>query len=245
MYKVVIVDDEQQIVEGITNLFPWEQRGFEVAAFFQSPVEAYQYLKVNKADVLLCDIEMPEVNGIELIEKLNESGIKVVFISGFNNYEYFRGAIRNKVEDYLLKPIKYHELSECLQKIKDQLDRENTRVEEEKPQGYYDQIIDGVKAYIEESYQNASLEKAAEKTGLSAGYLSRIFKEYSGKGFLEYLTDVRMKKACEFLDDYHNKSYDVAYHVGYENPKNFSRAFKAYYGKTPSEYRKQNTNETT
>ncbi|HRM61591.1 MAG TPA: helix-turn-helix transcriptional regulator, partial [Gemmiger qucibialis] len=68
--------------------------------------------------------------------------------------------------------------------------------------------------------------------------LSRVFKEKSGTSFSELLLKTRMEKACEMLADIHYKSYDIAYYVGYDNPKNFSRAFKAYYGQSPSEYRK-------
>ena len=79
--------------------------------------------------------------------------------------------------------------------------------------------------------------------GMSSGYLSKIFKEKAGIGFQEYLTEVRMKKACELLDNIQFKSYDVAFYVGYDNPKNFSRAFKTYYGITPKEYRNHKKTE--
>ena len=75
--------------------------------------------------------------------------------------------------------------------------------------------------------------------GLSPSHLSRTFKEKSGTGFAELLVQVRMEKASEMLSDVRCKSYEVAYEVGYDNPKNFSRAFKTYYGKSPSEYRKE------
>jgi YesN/AraC family two-component response regulator len=94
-----------------------------------------------------------------------------------------------------------------------------------------------VKGYIEENYREASLEEAAIAVNLSPSYLSRIFKEKCGFGFSDYLIRVRMEKACELLSDIRYKSYDIAYYIGYDNPKNFSRAFKTYYGKTPKEYR--------
>ncbi len=236
MYKIIIIDDEEKIAEGIAHLFPWEQMGFSVAAYFQSGRKALEFLKNNHVDVLVSDIEMPDISGLELCEKLSEDSIRIVFISSYQNYEYFRSAIRYKVEDYLLKPIKFQELSECFRKIKEKLDQENHSAQDS-PVAYYDQIIREVKNYIEQHYQDASQNEAAALVGMSSGYLSKIFKEKSGKGFMEYLTEVRMKKACELLDNIQYKSYDVAYYVGYDNPKNFSRAFKAYFGMTPKEYR--------
>lgn len=236
MYKIIIIDDEEKIAEGIAHLFPWEQMGFTVAAYFQSGRKALEYLKAHPVDVLVSDIEMPDISGLELCERLSETSVRIVFISSYQNYEYFRSAIRYKVEDYLLKPIKFQELSECFGKIKEELDREN-HASAEAPVAYYDQIVREVKNYIEQHYRDASQDEAAALVGMSSGYLSRIFKEKSGQGFMEYLTEVRMKKACELLDNIQFKSYDVAYYVGYDNPKNFSRAFKAHFGMTPKEYR--------
>ena len=184
----------------------------------------------------MSDVEMPDLNGIELCRLIQDMNVLVVFISSYQNYEYFRSAIQYRVEDYLLKPIKSGDILNCFGKIKEKLDLENQVKREETPT-YYEQIIGQVKGYLEENYKEASLEEAAVLVNLSPSYLSRIFKEKSGLGFSDYLTRVRMEKACELLNDIRYKSYDIAYYIGYDNPKNFSRAFKAYYGKTPMEYR--------
>ncbi len=102
MYQMVIVDDEEKIVEGIANLFPWEQIGFSVT-FFSEARKALDYMESHPVDVLMSDIEMPGINGIELCRRILDKDIKVVFISSYQNYEYFRYAIQFRVEDYLLK----------------------------------------------------------------------------------------------------------------------------------------------
>ena len=66
MYRLIIIDDEQKILEGLTNLFPWEQIGFIVDGAFSSSGKALDYLSNNPVDVVMSDIEMPEMNGIEL-----------------------------------------------------------------------------------------------------------------------------------------------------------------------------------
>jgi len=239
MYRLVIVDDEEKITEGIANLFPWGELGFEVVKACSKSVDALDYIQNNPVDVLLSDIEMPDLNGIELCAQIQDKNIKIVFISSYQKYEYFRSAILYQVEDYLLKPIKFEELRKCFAKIREKLDKAHG-VNQEKPtenETYYEKIISEVKKYIIENYRDCTLEEAASRVNLSPGYLSTIFKEKSGQGFQDYLVDYRMQKACEFLDDIKFKSYEVAYYIGYSNPKNFSRAFKAYYGKTPNEYR--------
>ncbi|MEY8354501.1 response regulator [Lachnospiraceae bacterium 54-53] len=235
MYRLVIVDDEVKIAEGIANLFPWEQIGFDVV-YFHKGKDALDHICSNPVDVLMSDVEMPDLNGIELCRQVRDKKVKVVFISSYQNYEYFRSAIQYQVEDYLLKPIKSGDILNCFGKIKEKLDREN-RISRAETPTYYEQIIGQVKGYIEENYKEASLEEAAVLVNLSPSYLSRVFKEKSGLGFSDYLTRVRMEKACELLNDIRYKSYDIAYYIGYDNPKNFSRAFKAYYGKTPKEFR--------
>jgi Response regulator containing CheY-like receiver domain and AraC-type DNA-binding domain len=240
MYKLVIADDEEKILEGIANLFPWQQIGFQVVGRFTNGKEVLLYLEKNQVDVILSDIEMPFMDGITLIKELSKyNGIKIVLFSSYQNYEYFRSAIQFQVFDYLLKPINFNELITCFERLKDELDRDGC-VKTELPKSYYNQIVANVTSYLKENYKNASLEDAALRVNMSPSYLSKIYKEKSGVSFSDKLLEIRMEKACEFLRDIKFKSYEIADYVGYDNPTNFSRAFKAYYNLTPKEYRNRN-----
>jgi two-component system response regulator YesN len=240
MYKVVIADDEEKILEGIANLFPWQKIGFQVVGTFLNGRDLLQNLQEQAVDVVLSDIEMPFMNGITLANELSKkSEIKIVLFSSYQNYEYLRAAIQSKVFDYLLKPINFNELTECFERLKQKLDEEHC-VETKLSSSYYKQIMDKVTQYLEENFQNATLEKAALLVSMSPSYLSKIYKDKSGMSFSDKLLDIRMKKACELLTDISYKSYDIAYYVGYDNPTNFSRAFKAHYNMTPKEYRMGN-----
>lgn len=192
MYQLVIVDDEDKIVEGIANLFPWEQLGFQVT-WFSRPLKALEYVKTHQVHVLMSDIEMPEMNGLELCKQLQDSDIKIVFISSHQNYEYFRYAIQYRVEDYLLKPIKSGDILNCFGKIRQQLD-EKYAVTQETPVTYYDQVISKVKEYIKENYKEASLEDAAVQVSLSPSYLSRISRKNAVWDFLIILPKQEWKK---------------------------------------------------
>lgn len=238
VYKLIIIDDEEKIASGMAQLFPWQNIGFEVEQVFTGARAALAYLEHHPVDVVLTDIEMPDMNGLELSRQLMQyPDIQKVFFSSYSNYEYFRAALQSGVTDYLMKPVAYSALLECFEKIRSRLDA-RTAQPEEVPKAYYDQIIYSVKQYLKTNYRNATLEEAAARVNLSSSYLSRIFKEKSGIGFSDLLLKIRMEKACELLEDIQYKSYDIAYYVGYDNPKNFSRAFKAYYHMSPSEYRK-------
>ncbi len=237
MYRMVITDDEEKILEGISELFPWNNIGFQVVAKFTDAKSALSYIESNPVDVVMSDISMPDMNGIELTKELKRfPHIKVVLFSSYKDYEYMRAAILYETCDYLLKPIRYEELVTCFERIKARLDEENV-TEVNRPKTYYNEIIQRVDDYLINNYRKASLEGAAEAVGLSPNYLSKIYKEKSGSGFMERLNKIRMEKARELLMDPSYKHYEVAFYVGYDNPKNFSRAFKAYFNVSPMEYR--------
>lgn len=237
MYTLVIVDDEQKILDGLADLFPWENIGFEVLGRFTSATAALEFIEKNPVDVVMTDIKMPGMDGLSFAEKIKSDPDRmVVILSSYSDYEFMRRALKVEVEDYLLKPINYGELSECFEKLKGILDEKN-QVTEEDNAPYYDKIIRLIDSYIDDNYQRANLVNAAENVGISAGYLSKIYKEKKGIGFQEQLSCVRMKKAVSMLLDPSYKSYEIAYNVGYDSPKNFTRAFKAYFGVTPRDYR--------
>lgn len=237
MYKLIIVDDEKIIVDGIREIFPWNNIGFEVAGGFTHANDALEFLENEKVDVVLTDISMPDIDGLELAKRLKKhSDLLVIILSSYSNYNYMRQALQIDIVDYLLKPVSYGELLECFEKAKDILDRRNP-VHEEMEETYYGKMLSIVDDYLETNFQNAKLVEAAEAAGISANYLSKIYKQKKGIRFLDKLHQIRMEKAAELLMTPEIKGYEIAYCVGYDSPKNFTRAFKAYYHVTPSEYK--------
>ena len=239
MYRLIIIDDEPRIAEGMAQLFPWNNIGFEVVRSFTSALEALDFLEEQPVDVVLSDIQMPDMTGLELCRKLlDREKLQVVLFSSYQNYEYLRSAIQMGVADYLLKPLTYQALTECFTSLKKKLD-ESSPGEPEKPRNYYENLISQVDEYIRGHLQEATLTRCAKRVALSPSYLSRVYKDYSGKNFMDRLLELRMEKACQLLDNPDYRAYDVAYDVGYDSPNNFSRAFKAFVGCTPSEYRRR------
>ncbi len=244
MYKLIIADDEKKILDGIANLFPWQQIGFHVAEKFSNGKDVLKYIEKHPVDVVLTDIEMPYMEGITLIKELGKHPeIKTVLFSSYTNYKYFRSAIQFQIFDYLLKPVNFNDLINCFERLKQKLDEEHFVNNAEMPLPFYTQIIDKVTKYLQENYKNASLEEATLLVNMSASYLSKIYKEKSGISFSDKLLSIRMEKACEFLRNIKYKGYEIADLVGYDNPSNFSRAFKAFYNMTPNEYRNSKINE--
>ena len=129
MYKVLIVDDEIMIRRGLSKIIHWEEIGFEMAGAVGNAMEALELIKKTPVDVLLTDISMPEMTGLELIHQARKilPGLKAVVISGYSEFDYAREAIELKVENYILKPLDPKKITETFQKICKELDQEQRR----------------------------------------------------------------------------------------------------------------------
>jgi Response regulator containing CheY-like receiver domain and AraC-type DNA-binding domain len=244
MYRLLIVDDEQKIRNGLRIGYAWDKLGFTVAGEASNGLEALDFIAVNTVDVILADIRMPLLSGIDFITRLREQNnpVKVVFLSGFREFEYARKAIQYGVYEYLVKPTRYDEVVSTFTRIREALDRENRILpdpanEERLEEGFYDKIIHAVCSYIENDISEASLEGAAATVGRSVYYLSRLFKQCMGQNFSEYVMSKKMERAASLLANYHYGINDISNLLGYDSPKNFSKAFKIHYGKSPREYR--------
>lgn len=241
IYTLVVVEDEYEIRTGLVNCFPWGKMGFTVVEEFENGGECFEYLCKNKVDTILCDIKMPVMSGIELAKKIFESNIntKVVIISGYTDFEYARQALRYGVKDYIVKPTKYNEIIDVFSRIKKELDNENTKEINNSYNNEIDQynsIISIIEKYVDEHYSDVTLEDVAKVVYMNPCYLSKYFKQKTGMNFSDYITEVRMKKAVEFLKNPLYKTYEISYMIGYKNPKNFTRAFKKYFKKSPREF---------
>jgi two-component system, response regulator YesN len=252
MYKLLIADDEYEIRNGLSNYFPWNDIGFEVVHQASNGVEVLQYLKVHSVDAILCDIRMPVMTGIDLAKELytQKSPVKIIFLSGYKEFDYAQKAINYGVKNYILKPTKYDELLSIFTKIKEELDREkqsasafNTDnlepsiIEKEnvKPLDS-DRIIVRIKAYVMENYKDASLEGASQMVHMNPHYISKYFKEKTGENFSDFVVGVKMSKAADLLNHSNHKVYEISELIGYSNSKNFTRSFRKYFGKSPSEF---------
>lgn len=124
MYKLMVVEDEKIIRKGIIQGIKWNELGFEVVAEGKNGVEALEKLKESKVDVVITDIKMPIMDGIELSKQIRQKyeDIEIVILSGFSEFEYAREAITFNAYEYLLKPTKKAKLIEIFQRIKIKLD---------------------------------------------------------------------------------------------------------------------------
>lgn len=243
MYKLVLVEDDYQIRNGLSRFFPWRQIGFELLQSFENGRQALEYIRQNPVDVVLTDIRMPVMDGLTLAETLKKEQhpALVVIISAYRDFEYAHRALTLGIRHYMVKSTKYDELIDVFTLIRKELDAALSQpppapVPQEEEKG--DRIIVRVTQHILSNMAAASLQTAAEHARLNPVYLSRYFKNKTGTHFVDYLISVKMKRAAELLAVRENKISKISEMVGYSNEKNFSRAFKKYYGVSPNEYRR-------
>lgn len=124
LYKVLIVEDEVFMREGLKNLIDWKELGFEIVGEAEDGISAFEFLKKMQVDVLISDIKVPLLSGLDLIERVKRE-IKnlpeVIIISGYADFEYAKKAIQHGVVNYILKPIEEEELVDTLIKVKSKL----------------------------------------------------------------------------------------------------------------------------
>jgi len=125
----MIVDDEHITRQGLESLIPWEQYGFTVIDTATNGKEAYEKYAISKIDLMIVDIQMPVMTGLELIERIrsidSDSSVHFLILSGYADFDYAKKAITHRVEGYLLKPVDEDELIEFLGEIKVKLERES------------------------------------------------------------------------------------------------------------------------
>ena len=127
MYKLIIADDEKNIREGLKNIIPWQELGFEVAAVFDDGAGVLTHIEMNHVDVILTDIKMKNISGIDIAKHVNtmESRPIILFLSGYKEFDLAYQAMQNNVYSYILKPAKNSEIVELFKKLKEKLDSEN------------------------------------------------------------------------------------------------------------------------
>ena len=252
MLKVMIVEDEAAIRKGLKSLVEEVIGGFTVVAEAGDGKEALQIIERVLPDLLVTDIRMGQMNGIEMIKRIrdNHPELPIVIISGYADFEYAKQALKYRVTDYILKPVDRVELAQILKRLKKEID--DVKVEKKQKAAINQnidvinagreerQIIRKVKELVNEKLgDELSLQYIADQVHLNHQYLSYLFKTETGCNFSDYVTNARMENAKKLLKETSLKIYEVANMCGYSNSKHFMLVFKQLVGITPTEYREK------
>ena len=237
MYKVVIVDDEPIIVEGLSRLLPWEKYGCEVVGTAYNGNEGLEMIRKEKPDVLFSDIAMPGMDGLTMIAALKSEfpEMQISILTGYRDFDFCQRALRLGVARFLLKPSNMEELEEALRTMTERCGRQEETAQTENASGF---IVRNALSYMEEHYQEKlTLNKVADQIYVSQWHLSKLLNKQEGKNFSEILNQIRINKAKELLKDPALRIADIAEMVGFVEVAHFSRVFKKVAGVSANEYR--------
>lgn len=253
MYKVVIVDDEDIIVSGLSQLLPWEQYGCAVAGTAGDGEKALSLIRAVQPHILFTDIRMPGMDGLSLIAALRSEfpHMQISILSGYPDFEYAQRAIRLGVSNYILKPSKMNELEEALGKMVQRLEQQHTAETPKKSEGEATPhaTIDGLEnagnfiisnaiKYMEEHHvEKLTLPEVANQVYVSQWHLSKLIAKTTGQSFSDLLNGIRIREAKKLLTDPSLKIWEVSERVGFSDVTHFSRIFKKIENKSANEYR--------
>lgn len=242
-YKVVIVDDEPIIAEGLKQTVNWERYGCEVVALAHSGQEGLSVIDRTSPDILFSDIRMPNLDGLTMIAALKSEhpDMEITILTGYRDFDYARRAIALGVHRFLLKPSKMEELSEAIETMVEKLKKKHGETEsaaEEEATSAGNFIVDNAIAYMKENYvEKLQLADVAEHVYVSVWHLSKLLNSTTGKNFSELLNGIRVDRAKELLSDPSLHIADIAEQVGFLDMAHFARVFKKHTGMSANEYR--------
>jgi two-component system response regulator YesN len=244
-FTYIVAEDEERTRDYLDRKISELDANFESAGTAADGEEAVELVERYLPDLLVTDIKMPVLGGLELVKKirLTNPDMRIVIVSGFKEFDYAREAIELGVDEYLLKPLDMALLQESLRRIRIRLEASYQAIDDEfrlnNGSSGGEDLVRAVKLYLQENYrQPYSLEKLAALFGCKAAYLLRLYSRIAGTTPTQELIKLRIAKAKRLLAGHPGLEIkQVAAAVGYEDPLYFSRLFKKETGFNPTAFR--------
>lgn len=242
MYKIVIIDDEPIIVEGLARTMPWNEWECLVAGTAYDGVEGQRLIRNVKPNLVITDISMPGMNGLNMIARLKAEfpDMEISILTGFREFEYAQKAIKLGVTRLILKPSTISEIEEAVTTMISNLKNKNIRTESEETESnsVNSFIVKNALKYIQENYtRKITLAEVADRTYVSQWYLSKLLNKHTGKSFSDILNQIRISVAKDLLKNPSMRIGSIAEEVGFIDIAHFSRVFKKFEGCSANEYR--------
>lgn len=244
MWKVMAADDESYIREALKKLISWEKMGCQLMEIASNGQELLDFMEEEHPDIVITDIRMPLVDGLEVCKYIAERcpETQVIILSAYSDFEYARTAFRYHACEYVLKVSGLEELPAAVEKAISNLKKYYNDLDVEKESEDVKEEIENLyskmKKYIEQNYcRKITLDELAEELHANRSYLSRLYKSKSGVNLFDDILKMRIERAKELIRKTDVKVYEVSEAVGFDDTGYFSRVFKKYTGVSPKEYK--------
>jgi two-component system, response regulator YesN len=244
-FTFVVAEDEERMRDYIARKAAELDPAFECVGQAADGEEALELVECRVPDLLVTDIRMPVLGGLELVERIRRADpdLRIVIVSGYSEFEYARKAIELGVDEYVLKPVEIERLRETLRRVRIRLEASAAKVDSrfglDAPGAGDEDLARAVGLYLRENYrQPYSLERLAATFGCKPAYLLRLYRKATGSTPTQDIIRLRIEKAKHLLAGHSQLEVkQVAAAVGYEDPLYFSRLFKRETGLAPSAFK--------
>lgn len=255
MFKILIVEDEDLIRKGLVYTFDWLSYDCVVVGEAFNGQVAIPLINEQNPDIVITDIKMPIMDGLEMLAQLKHRSFETIIITGHAEFSYAKKAIALDVSEFLLKPIDHSELGHVIEKIISKIEQKKMMATiQNKVKDYRDIKVMNLEYYYNKSHYTSrytpkvleyvsanynhkmSIDDIADDLEVSSAYLSKKFKEDTKHTFNDFLNKYRIQKALEYMYDSNLKIYEIAEMVGYSEYKYFSQVFKNYMNYSPTEF---------
>lgn len=237
--NILLVDDETTMLQILKQVIHWNQLGIQMVFTAKNAEEARKIMQERDIDMTLCDIEMPQESGLELIQWIQGLYPDVIniILTGHADFNYARSAISLGVYRFLLKPVAFEEVEKTILEAREKIDGSGhlgSSFNEETRQT----AVAEVKEYIEKHYNEVITRNQIENlVHLNSDYINREFKKATGYTLMEYIQFYRVKMAKHMLSKTDDTVAQICTKTGYDSPAYFSKIFKKRTGVTPLEFR--------
>lgn len=251
MYNVIICEDEDIIRKGLIFSFDFQSLNLRIIADFDNPVSCLEYLSDNHVDIIITDIKMPLMSGLEMISKIEDKKkYEFIILSGHSDFEYAKKAISYGVTEYLVKPLDHHLLEVSLKKAINNLNDKNllnnTKYQIKDLSKVYkdiqieDSLFQSIITFIKNNYMHKIvLNDVASELNYSISSIKNKLKEHD-LTFNTTLNRYRIYKSIQFMNLNDLPIYKIAKMVGYSDYKYFCAKFKSYTGYSVTELAHKN-----
>ena len=240
MKRIVVVEDEELVRQGIVCAVDWESVDCQVGGEAANGLAGLAVIREKKPDLVVADIKMPVMDGIEMVRTLREEGIgsRVIFLTAYSDFSYAQHAVKLGAADYLLKPFRDGELEAAVKRALEAAPLPAPQALPEQAVRYSRYVSEAMR-YIDAHYaEDIGLASVADHLGLSESRLSHLFKDETGQKPGSYLIQTRIRAAMEMLKDCRSRVSEAAEKTGFRDIAHFSSTFKKIVGMSPSDYQR-------
>lgn len=237
MFKIAVIDDNRAMAEMIATTIRWGDIDCTICGTAYDGVRGRTLIQKEKPEIIIADIRMPGLDGLEMIRAAQASDpkAKVIFISAYDDFSYAQEAVRLHAYEYLLKPFDNTKLVESVRRAVSELRGEELPASEELSAN--ETLIKRILHYVDTHPEHPTLQEISDHFGFSASYISSLVKKETGENYIDWVVRSRMNKAKRLLKDPKYRIEEVAYAVGYKNYISFYQMFVKYEGISPRDYR--------